>query len=95
MMAMPSKQGQYDVVVIGAGHNGLTCAAQLAKMGRKVLVVERRDVIGGLAVGDEFHAGCRAVGLFHDTSYVRPSVVEALNLEKYGLTLEQAETTSR
>ncbi|MCH7872036.1 MAG: FAD-dependent oxidoreductase, partial [Planctomycetes bacterium] len=70
----------YDVIIIGAGHNGLTCAATLAKRGRRVLVLERRDVVGGLAVGDVFHKGCRAVGLFHEMSYVRPAVIDALNL---------------
>ncbi len=78
---------KWDVIIIGAGHNGLTCAATLAKRGRKVLVLERRDVVGGLAVGDVFHEGCRAVGLFHETSYVRPAVVDALNLSSYGLEL--------
>jgi len=76
---------QYDVIIIGAGHNGLTCATTLAKRGRKVLVLERRDVVGGLAVGDVFHEDCRAVGLFHETSYVRPAVVDALNLSRFGL----------
>lgn len=78
---------KYDVIIIGAGHNGLTCAATLAKRGRKVLVLERRDVVGGLAVGDVFHEGCRAVGLFHETSYVRPAVVDALALSRFGLEL--------
>lgn len=77
----------YDIIIIGAGHNGLTCAATLAKKGRKVLVLERRDVVGGLAVGDVFHKGCRAVGLFHETSYVRRSVIDALNLSRFGLEL--------
>ena len=77
----------YDVIIIGAGHNGLTCAATLAKRGRRVLVLERRDVVGGLAVGDVFHEGCRSVGLFHETSYVRPGVIDALNLGRFGLQL--------
>ena len=80
----------YDVIIIGAGHNGLTCAATLAKRGRRVLVLERRDVVGGLAVGDVFHKGCRAVGLFHETSYVRPAVIDALNLGRFGLQLSPA-----
>lgn len=78
---------RYDVVVVGAGHNGLTAAALLAKAGRRVLVVERRDVVGGLAAGEAFHPGYRTAGLLHDTSCVRPGVVEALALERHGLEL--------
>ena len=76
---------RYDVIVIGAGHNGLTAAALLAKKGRRVLVVEARPVVGGLAAGEEFHPGYRHTGLLHDTSRVRPWVVEALGLVRYGL----------
>ncbi|MCP4204406.1 MAG: NAD(P)/FAD-dependent oxidoreductase [bacterium] len=76
---------RYDVIVIGAGHNGLTTAALLAKTGRRVLVVEARDRIGGLAGGDEFHPGYRHTGLLHDTSAVRPWVVEDLDLDRHGL----------
>ena len=51
--------GNYEVVVIGAGHNGLTCAAYLARTGLKVRVVERRPVVGGAAATEEFHPGFR------------------------------------
>ena len=61
-----------DVVVIGAGVNGLTVAAFLARAGRKVLVLERRDIAGGLAAGEEFHPGFRTAGLLPDTSMLRP-----------------------
>jgi phytoene dehydrogenase-like protein len=71
--------------VIGAGHNGLTAAAVLAKRGRRVLVVERRPVVGGLCAGEEFHPGYHSAGLLHDTSGVRPGVVDALNLTQHGL----------
>jgi len=77
----------YDAIVVGAGPNGLTTAALLAKAGRKVLVLERRDVIGGAAASEEFHTGYRTVGLLHDTSGVRPGVVDALSLAGYGLEL--------
>ncbi|PCJ87552.1 MAG: hypothetical protein COA57_04515 [Flavobacteriales bacterium] len=76
---------RFDVIVIGAGHNGLTTAAMLAKKGRQVLVVEKRDIIGGIAAGEQFQAGHHSVGLLHDTSGVRNSVIRELQLEKYGL----------
>jgi phytoene dehydrogenase-like protein len=75
----------YDVIVIGAGHNGLTAASLLSKQGRKVLVLERRNVIGGMAAGEEFHPGFRTSGLLHDTSQVRPYVINALDLKTHGL----------
>ncbi len=75
----------YDVIVVGAGHNGLTTAALLAKNGRRVLVLERREQVGGLAASHEFHSGYRGAGLFHDSTGVRSAVVEALDLERHGL----------
>jgi phytoene dehydrogenase-like protein len=76
---------RYDAIVIGAGHNGLTTAALLAKQGREVLVVERSDVVGGLAAAEEFHPGYHSGGLLHDTTGVRDAVVRELELEKHGL----------
>jgi phytoene dehydrogenase-like protein len=76
---------RHDVIVIGAGHNGLTTAALLAKKGRKVLVLERRDVVGGLAAAEEFHPGYRSGGLLHDTTGVRKAVIRELELDKHGL----------
>ena len=75
----------YDAIVIGAGHNGLTAAALLAKGGRSTLLVERRAVLGGLAASEEFHPGYRTNGVLHETEGVRPWVVDALDLGKYGL----------
>jgi phytoene dehydrogenase-like protein len=75
----------YDVVVIGAGHNGLTAAALLAKQGRKVLVLERRSTIGGLAAGEEFHPGYHTAGVLHDSGQVRAQVVRSLDLKSNGL----------
>ncbi|MGD2037428.1 MAG: NAD(P)/FAD-dependent oxidoreductase, partial [Desulfobacterales bacterium] len=57
----------------------------LAKQGRKVLIVERRGIIGGLAAGEEFHPGYQSCGLLHDTGQLRARVVRALDLQSYGL----------
>ncbi len=81
---------KYDVVIIGAGHNGLTAAAFLAQKGRKVLVVEQREVTGGLAAGHEFHPGYRSAGVLQDTAGVRRWVVAGLGLEKHGLAFHEA-----
>ena len=80
-----STSDKYDVIVIGAGHNGLTAAALLAKQGRKVLILERRGITGGLAAGEEFHPGYQSCGLLHDTGQVRARVIRALDLKSYGL----------
>lgn len=79
-----------DVVVIGAGHNGLACAALLAQAGRKVLVLERRDRVGGIAASEEFHPGYRSAGLFAEANRVRPAVIGKLGLERHGLALRAA-----
>ncbi|UCG51221.1 MAG: NAD(P)/FAD-dependent oxidoreductase [Candidatus Latescibacterota bacterium] len=79
---------KYDVIVIGAGHNGLTTAAFLAGRGRKVIVLEQRDVLGGLACSEEFHPGYRSPGVLHDTSSVRHGLIKSLNLASHGLSLD-------
>ena len=62
----------YDVVIIGGGHNGLVCAAYLAKAGLKVTVLERRDVVGGAAVTEEFHPGFRNSTATYTVSLLDP-----------------------
>jgi len=74
-----------DVVVIGAGHNGLVCACYLAAKGLKVCVVERREVVGGAAVTEEFHPGFRNSTLSYTVSLLNPKVIRDLRLEEHGL----------
>ncbi len=82
---------RYDAIVIGAGHNGLVTAAYLAKAGRKVLVLERRDRAGGILDTVEIAPGVRAPGIVHTVGRLRRSVVSDLGLVKHGLvTLEPA-----
>ena len=80
----------YDAIVIGGGHNGLTTATMLAMKGKKVLVLEKRNVLGGIAAGEEFHPGYFTTGLLHDTTGVRQSVINDLSLEKFGLKMHGA-----
>lgn len=74
----------YDVVIIGAGHNGLTTAAYLAKAGRKVLVLERREVLGGACVTEEVWPGCKVSTAAYVNSLLRPEVIRELDLKKHG-----------
>jgi phytoene dehydrogenase-like protein len=74
-----------DVVIIGAGHNGLTCAAYLAMAGLRVRVVERRKVVGGAAVTDEFHPGFRNSVAAYTVSLLNPRVISDLGLSGHGL----------
>src|SRR5436853_2683007 len=75
----------YDVVIIGAGHNGLTCAAYLGMAGLKVKVLERRSVIGGAAVTQEFHPGFRNSVAAYTVSLLNPKVITDLALHDHGL----------
>src|SRR5215216_2525013 len=73
-----------DVVIIGAGHNGLTCAAYLAMAGLRVKVVERRNVVGGAAVTEEFHPGFRNSVAAYTVSLLNPQIVSDLKLHDHG-----------
>ncbi len=74
-----------DVVIIGAGHNGLTCAAYLAMSGLRVRVIERRKVVGGAAVTEEFHPGFRNSVAAYTVSLLNPQVIDDLRLHEHGL----------
>ena len=77
-------QDQYDAIVIGAGHNGLTTATYLAMGGLKVCVLEQRPVVGGAAISEEFHPGYRNSVASYVVSLLREEVVEELELRKFG-----------
>ena len=74
----------HDVIVIGGGHNGLACAAYLAKAGSDVLVLERRGVLGGAAVTEEPWPGYRISSAAYVVSLMPPRIVEELELERFG-----------
>src|ERR687897_3586779 len=76
---------RYDAVVIGGGHNGLTAAAYLAKAGRRVLVLERRHVLGGAAVTEEVFPGYRFSVFSYVVSLLRPEIIRELDLPAHGL----------
>jgi phytoene dehydrogenase-like protein len=75
----------YDAIVIGGGHNGLTAAAYLARAGRKVLVLERRHVLGGAAVTEEVFKGFHFSVCSYVVSLLRPEIIRELDLPRHGL----------
>jgi phytoene dehydrogenase-like protein len=74
----------HDVIILGAGHNGLTAAAYLAKAGASVLVLERRAVLGGACVTEEIWPGCKVSTAAYVNSLLRPEVIRELELKKHG-----------
>src|SRR5438105_3141393 len=80
-----SSLSKYDVIVIGAGHNGLTAAAYLGRAGMSTLVLERRHMVGGCCVTEEIAPGCRASTTSYIASMLRPEVISDLNLREHGL----------
>ena len=76
---------QSDVVIIGGGHNGLVCAFYLARAGLKVTVLERRGVVGGAAVTEEFHPGFRNSTASYTVSLLNPKVIADMDLAGHGL----------
>src|ERR1700733_1407518 len=91
--ALPRNDGKYlettmtetDVIIIGAGHNGLTCAAYLAMAELHVKVIDRRKVVGGAAVTEEFHPGFRNSVAAYTVSLLNPRIIADLKLAEHGL----------
>src|SRR5215470_2967498 len=83
---MPTSSNKvFDVAVVGAGHNGLTAAAYLARAGLNTLVLERREIVGGCCVTEEIAPGCKASTTSYVASMLRPEVIRDLQLAEHGL----------
>lgn len=76
---------KHDIIIVGGGHNGLVTACYLAKAGLKTLVLERREVVGGAAVTEELHPGFRCSTLAHTAGPLAQSIIDDLNLQRFGL----------
>ena len=91
MIAVPTTS---DALIVGGGHNGLVCASYLAAAGLKVTVLERRHVIGGAAVTDEFHPGFRNSIASYTVSLLNPKVIRDLDLHSHGLRIVEREVAN-
>ena len=76
---------QYDAIIIGGGHNGLVAGAYLARAGKKVVVLERRPIVGGAAVTEEIFPGYKFTEFSYVVSLLRPEIIRDLELPKHGL----------
>src|SRR5256885_16095420 len=78
---------RYDAIIIGAGHNGLVTAAYLARAGRKVLVLERRELVGGCVVTEELWPGFKVSTASYVNSLFRPEIIRDLELKRHGFAM--------
>src|SRR6476659_7762849 len=74
----------YDAIIIGAGHNGLVTAAYLAKGGYKVIVLERREIVGGCCITEELWPGYKVSTAAYVNSLLRPEIIRDLDLKRHG-----------
>jgi phytoene dehydrogenase-like protein len=89
-----SGQAMRDVIIVGGGHNGLVCAAYLAAAGLSVTVLERRHVVGGAAVTEEFHPGFRNSVASYTVSLLNPKVIRDLDLPAHGLRVVERQVSN-
>ena len=83
----------YDAIIVGGGHNGLITAAYLAKAGKRVVVLEKRHLVGGAAVSEEMHPGFTFSVFSYVVSLLRPEIIRDLELPKHGLQILPLEST--
>src|ERR687887_1885529 len=82
-----SGAGAYDIIIVGAGHNGLVTAAYLARAGMRVLVLERRELVGGACVTEELWPGFKVSTAAYVNSLLRPEIIRDLELGRHGFEL--------
>lgn len=87
MRNVNAKGGSYDAIIIGAGHNGLIAAAYLAKAGKRVCVLERRDILGGCSVTEELWPGYKVSTASYVVSLLLPEIIDGLKLKQNGLNI--------
>ena len=85
ILSAKAKNVDYDVIIVGGGHNGLVAAAYLAKAGRSVLLLERRKMVGGIAVTEELIPGYKCSSLTDDSGCLSPEIISDLELGRHGL----------
>ncbi|MFM7151424.1 MAG: phytoene desaturase family protein, partial [Gemmataceae bacterium] len=86
--------GRYDAIIVGGGHNGLVTACYLARAGKKVLVLERRPIVGGACITEETFPGYKVSTLAYVNSLFRPEIIRDLQLHKHGFSLLERQPSS-